>query len=637
MAMTLVTCLAIGALAVAPSDRLAMADRLFNRGEYAAAKAEYAAIAGEKEIAADVIAFRQLYCDYQLGDKDAVRKRGEEFLKAYPASESAGEIRYFRAMSADGDVKIKELKALDVDSVPASRRASVLCELGKLTNDADAFVRAQKVDPKGPLAGYAKYYHAVILSSSKDAAQRKTAICELLDVAFGADKSIGESALYSAACLTFSDQRYGEAVSLVKQYLRKFPDNKQRIRQLRSIAAVSEYNSGKYSSAIEFCGDETGEEFDMVRALAYDRFGDAEKGLAAAKLYLERYPQGAHRKEVELLLARADFSAAEKGADSKKLVESARRAAELSDSAGDKLRYAWTLEKAGEAEKAEAAYEAVAAKYPKSAEAADALYRRGLSLARRDQWSAAELSLSEALAVPALPADRRGLAAYWRGVACVRLGHSVKAAAYLKDALAAKLPPDEEREAKLMLADIDYDAGKKDAAIAAYAELVRFGAAERMSAAKTYAVGLLLAPDDAKICAEALTKSASAEWRQAGFSLLGDVEEKRGNSAAAAAAWEKALAEDATTQSKASASLKLGLYESAKGSLDAAERHLTLAIKLNSKDGEARSRAYLALAKCALARNNVEEARKYATVVVTLFEKTASAVEAGEILRKNAK
>ena len=625
------------ALAVAPSDRLAMADRLFNRGEYAAARAEYSALVGEKNLAADAIAFRRIYCDYQLGNKAAVRKDGEEFLKSYPASESAGDVRYFRAMSAEGVARINELRALDTDAVPASRRASVLCELGKLTNDADAFVRAQKVDPKGPMAGYAKYYHAVILSSSKDAAQRKTAICELLDVAFGADRSIGESALYSAACLSFTDQRYGEAVALAKQYLRKSPDSRQNIRQLRSIAAVSEYKSGKYSSAIEFCGDESGEEFDMIRALAYDRFGDAEKSLAAAKLYLERYPQGAHRKEVELLLARADFSAAEKGADSRKLVESARRAAELSDSAGDKLRYAWTLEKSGEAEKAEAAYEAVAAKYPKSAEAADAMYRRGLSLARRDQWSAAELSLAEALAMPALPADRRGLASYWRGVACIRLDHPVKAVAYLKDAIAARLPPDEEREAKLMLADIDYAAGRTDAAIAAYAELVRFGAAERMSAAKTYAVGLLLAPDEAKICADALTNSESAEWRQAGYALLGDVEEKRGNSAAAAVAWGKSLAEDATTQCKASASLKLGLYEAAKGALDAAERHLTLAIKLSSKDGEARSRAYLALAKCALARNNVEDARKYATVVVTLFEKTASAVEAGEILRKNVK
>lgn len=629
--------LLIGALAVAPGDRLAMADRLFNRGEYAAARTEYAALAGEKELAADVVAFRRIYCDYQLGNKAVVRKDGEAFLKAFPASDSASDVRYFRAMSAEGQERINELRALDSDSVPVARRVSVLCELGRLTESAEAFERAIRLDPKGPLALYAKYYHAVLLSSSKDQAQRKKAICDLLDVAFGPDQSIGESALYSAACLTFSDRRYSEAVSLTRQYLRKNPADKAKIRQLRAIAAVSEYNSGRYSSAIEFCGDEQGEQFDMVRALAYDRFGDKAKSLVAAKAYLERYPQGPHRKEVEILVARADFAAAEKDADAGRLVESARRASELSGSAGDLLRYAWTLEKTGASEKSEAVYESVAARFPKSPEAADALYRRGMSLARRDQWSGAELSLSEALDTGSLPADRRGLALYWRGVACLRLGHGEKAAEHLRSAVAAKLPPDEDREAKLMMADLDYTAGRTDAALAAYADLVRFGAAERMSAAKTYSIGRLLAPNEAKICAEALVKSGSPEWRQAGYALLGDVEEKRGNPAAAAAAWEKSLAEDVTTQSKASSSLKLGIYETGKGSVEAAEKHLALAIRLNSKDGVARSRAYLALAKCALAKNDVEGARKYATVVATLFEKTESAVEAGDILRKCGK
>lgn len=627
----------LGALTVAPSDRLAMADRLFNRGEYAAAKTEYVALAGEKELAADLIAFRRIYCDYQLGEKAAVRKGGEEFLKRFPASENANDVRYFRAMAAEGRDRIAELKALDDDSVPAARRASVLCELGRLTDSADAFARAQKVDPKGPLADYAKYYHAVLLSGSKDAATRKKAIEELLDVAFGRDKTISESALYSAACLTFSDGRYGEAVALTRQFLKKNPTDAAKIRQLRKIAAVSEYNSGKYSSAVEFCGEEQGEEFDMVRALAWDRYGDKEKSLGFANRYLERYPQGAHRKEIEVLLARGEFAAAEKSADAKRLVESARRASELSGTAGDLLRYAWTLENAGETGKAEAAYESVAAKFPKSAEAADALYRRGLSLARREQWGGAELAFAEALGTGVLASDRQGLAAYWQGVACLRLGHAEKAAERLRAALAAKLPPDEEREARLMLADIDFNAGRRDAAVKAYAELVRFGAAERMSAAKTYAVGRLLGPAEAKLCAEALTKSASAEWRQAGYALLGDVEEARGSSAAAAAAWGKALAEDCTSAAKASAVLKLGLYETAAGQVEAAERHLAEAIRLNGQDGVARSRAYLALAKCAVARNDVEGARKYATVITTLFEKSAAAVEAQAILEKYAK
>jgi len=627
----------LAALAVTPADRLAMADRLFNRGEYAAARAEYAALAGERELAADQLAFRRLYCDFQLGDKATVRKDGEAFLKTHPASDKANEVRYFRAMSAEGAERLGELKALDADSVPASRRAAVLCEIGKLTNSAEAFERAQQVDPKGPLAGYARYYHAVILSSAKDVDSRKKAICELLDVAFGTDKTIAESALYSAACLSFSEKQYSEALSLVKQYLRKFPGNPDRITVLRSIAALSEFNSGRYSSAIEFCGGQQGESFDMVRALAYDRFGDRTNSLACAKTYLERYPQGAHRREIELLLARADFTAAEQAGDAKKLLEAARRAAALSDTAGDLLRYAWTLEKTGVIADAEAVYEQVAAKFPGTPEAAEALYLNGLSRARRGQWSGAELALGEALATGKLPAERQGLAGYWRGVACFRLEHTAKAADFFKAAVAAKLPPDEEREAKLMLADIDYNAGRREAAVAAYAELVRFGAADRMSAAKTYAVGRLLGPDEAKLCAEALVKGESAEWRQAGYALLGDVEEKRGNSAAAAAAWEKALAEACTTESAASASLKLGVYEQQKGVLDAAEEHLNQAVKLNAKDNEARALAYLALARCALARGSTEDACRYATVVSTLFEKTASAAEAGEILRKAGK
>ena len=627
----------VAALTVAPADRLAMADRLFNRGEYAAARTEYAALEGEKEISPELLAFRRLFCAHQLGEKAAVRKDGEEFLRRYPAAKDAPEVRYFRALAAEGEDRLRELKALDADSTPPSRRASVLCDIGRLTEDASAFERAQKVDPKGPLAAYARYYHAILFAKSANAAERKQAIEELLDVAFGVDKSIGENALYSAARLTFSEKRYGEAVSLAKQYLRKFPDAKERIRELRSIAAMSEYNSGKYSSAIEFCGEEQGEEFDMVRALAYDRFGDRAKGIEAAKLYLERYPQGTHRRDIDLILSHAEFSEAEKSGDVRKMVEAARRGSELSSSAGDRLRYAWTLEKAGETGKAEREYEAVAAAFPKTAEAADALYRRGLSLIRRQQWSAAEPAFAEALSIDSFPADRRGVAAYWRAVACLKLGHTVKSEAYFKEALAAKLPPDEEREAKLSLADIAYEAGRADEALKAYAALVKGGAAERMNASKTYAIGRLLEPEAAKLCAEALVRSSSAEWRQSGYALLGDVEEKLGSSAAAAAAWTKALAEECTTESVGSAALKLGLHETASGAVESAEKHLAQAIKLNRRDSEARAQAYLALAKCALARKDEESARKYATVVVTLFEKTTVAAEAGEILRKYAK
>ena len=64
--MTL-SALILAAIAVLPADRLAMADRLFNRGEYAAAKEEYAALRGEKAVPADELLYRLAECDRALG------------------------------------------------------------------------------------------------------------------------------------------------------------------------------------------------------------------------------------------------------------------------------------------------------------------------------------------------------------------------------------------------------------------------------------------------------------------------------------------------------------------------------------------------------------------------------------------
>ena len=55
--------LLLATLAVLPSDRLAMADRLFNRGRYAEARAEYAALEGAKGIAGDELVYRLAECD----------------------------------------------------------------------------------------------------------------------------------------------------------------------------------------------------------------------------------------------------------------------------------------------------------------------------------------------------------------------------------------------------------------------------------------------------------------------------------------------------------------------------------------------------------------------------------------------
>ena len=51
------------AITVLPADRMAMADRLFNKGQYDAAAAEYRALAGQEGVAADELTFRLAECD----------------------------------------------------------------------------------------------------------------------------------------------------------------------------------------------------------------------------------------------------------------------------------------------------------------------------------------------------------------------------------------------------------------------------------------------------------------------------------------------------------------------------------------------------------------------------------------------
>ena len=162
---------------------------------------------------------------------------------------------------------------------------------------------------------------------------------------------------------------------------------------------------------------------------------------------------------------------------------------------------------------------------------------------------------------------------------------------------------------------------------------MRQGAVERMSAAKTLAVGKLLSGAEARTCAMSLTKNESAEWRQAGWALVGDIAEAEENFVAAGDAYARCLAENCSTEAAAAASVKLGGYLLRDGRPREAEEAYKRAVELNASNDEARAAAYLGLAKTARARDDDEAVRGYATVVATLFEKTASAAEAREMLK----
>ena len=631
----IVPSLVLAVLTVAPSDRMAMADRLFNRGDYAAARREYESLKGEKGVDEADVLYRLAATSEGLKDAKGTVADADSFLARFADHRLADRVRLMRAIASEGEVRRRELRLLDRDDVEPPLRAEALFRLAQLSGGAEAsglYERCLKVDPKGRYAAYAAFYHGSAALESADAATRRRGLAELMEIVYGKDAALAKDALYLAAVHSYREAKYGESAALLKRYQKLYPGD-ARLPEVRRLVALSELMGGHYAAALACCTDDKDDTLVFVKATANERMGNRDEALKLARKYLDEFPQGRHRDAMELERARMEFDAASKASDKAKTLDAAKRAVAFGKGkvASDRLRYAWALELSGEAEKAEAEYAAVAKDFSGGVDAAEAMYRRAMSLLRREKWAPAELSLAEALS-SGLDGERKALALYWRGVASARSGHTKEGVALLKEALKAGLPLDESREARLMIADDDFNSGRTDEAKAAYTELIRQGALERMGAAKTLAVGKLLGGEEAKLCAQSLVKSDSAEWRQAGYALLGAVEEEAGAFGAAIYAYSKAMDEKCVTESLARVALRLGILESRNGDPVKAEQALVRAVELNAKDAPARAEAYLSLAESALQRNDQEKARAYATVVVTLFENTSFAPRAREIL-----
>lgn len=643
--MTISLAIIAASVAILPSDRMAMADRLFDRGLHAEARNEYIALKGTPGVPEDELLYRIAEATRASGDAKGARSAYGELLSKFPASRHANRARLMRAVAGTEAEQKAELPALDTDGVPNDIRAAALYHLGSLTADAGMLLRCARTEPKGPYAVAARFRRAAVLAESKDPKERRTAVAEFNELSFMKDRGRADEALYMAVRCSYSDSRFAEAASLAQRYLKQYPDGAY-VSNVRTIAAWSLYETGKWSLAESFCGDVKSDDFDYLRAACALASGDNAKAKSLFEKYLGEHPQGRYRRNAELPLARIDFSEASAGADKSLMVEAARRSAVLSRSSGDRLRLAWALENAGRADEARTEYSAIARDFPKSADGAEALYRRAMADARSGRWSEAELSLAEALS-GAIRDERRATALYWRGIAAKKLGHDEEGLRHLNAALAAGLPIDETREAKLYIADDAFTRGREAEAKKSYAALVREGATARMSAARIRNVGRFLLsakgggplPDEALACAEALVTQkgdAAAEWRQAGWALKGAAEEAQGAFTSAIESYRKAFDErlKAPTEDLPAASYALGVLETKAGEFEKADATLRGTVVLCERDNSARMRAYLALARNSLAWGRPAEASKYATIVTTLFDDAGAAKEAEEIIGK---
>ena len=617
------------AITVLPSDRMAMADRLFNGGKYEAAAAEYRALSGQEGIAADEILFRLAECDRLAGRTAAALKGYAELIAKFPESAHTSRARFLNAMGRTGLERRKLLTELDSDRIDLETRTAALYHLGSEASDPAILKKCVKLAPKGRYAPYANLKYGSLLSASEDPAVRRKGVEVLLGLAFGGT-ALADEALYLAAIQSYRERRYGEAGSLFRRYRRNHPKG-SHFDEALSMAAWCDFLEGRYADAAALCGEGKTDDLAYIRAACAYSTGDNETALRLFRKYLEDYPQGAYRADAELPIARMEFDRAAATNDFSKTIESAKRGFGLSKLAADELRLAWAYEKAGKPIAAAAEYAQVAERFPGTAEAAEAMYFKAMIHAREDNWSAAELALAEAMASGKL-GKRTAEAMYWRGVASMKLGHEVVGAGFLENAVAAGLGLDESREARLMVADFDYRSGRTEQAKAAYAKLVREGSCERMSAARILAVGKLVDGEDAEICAKALVKSESSEWRQAGWGLLGDCEAKREAYSAAIESYRKCLKEEAKTEAAANAALSLGRLEFRAGEFDQADLTLKKAIGLNASNARVRAEAYVLLAKNAEAKGDWKSAVAYATVVMSLFDDAALCAEAKKIV-----
>lgn len=631
----------LAAVTVLPSDRMAMADRLFDKGEYVRAKSEYIAIKGEPSIPADELLYRIAESCRLSGDSEKARQYYGELINKHVSSRHLNRSRLMRAMLLEGEARVSELKKLDSDLVRNDIRACALYNIGVARGDRDALKRCVRMDPKGPYVYYAKFHHASLCADDPNPAVRRSAVGELNEIFLQSkDANLAREALYFAAVRSYGDKRYGESSILFRRYLEKYPSD-SRLENARRYAAWSDFLDGRYADASSLCGDGSTDDAAYILAASAYSMGERDKARELMKSYLGRFAAGKYRSSVELPLSRIEFEDAEKKGDVPKMIESARRSVMLSKSAADRIRLAWAYEKGGDEKTAADHYQQIAKDFPGSDEALESLYRKALIDIKAGKWLNAEKSLSEMLSSEK-KTSREAEALYWRGISAVRLGHEEIGVEYLKKALSKGISLNYTREAKLILADEDFKAGREESAREAYKKLVKEGAAERMSAAKLSAVGWFLlsgkggepCPAEAKECAKALLKivDASPAWKQEAFALLGEAEESGNEIAAAIGSYRQALAENVCTERRRHIALRLGVLLCKIGEATEAEDVLNEAVRLNMNDTALRAKAYLYLAKVRESIEDRDGAVKYATYVTSLFDEPDAVSEAQKII-----
>ncbi|MCQ2389356.1 MAG: tetratricopeptide repeat protein [Kiritimatiellae bacterium] len=624
--------------AAAPADRLALGNRFSKLGMYAEARAEYQAVKGNAAVPQDEVLYGIGDCENKLGRKAEAVEAFTAVVEKFPASKLADYARLNKALLSDGETREKELRRLDRPETPKAVR------------------------------DMARFSLAPILSASADAAERRKALGIYLDLSASADAKVAEEATFFASMLSYREGNYVEAATLYATLQKRFPTGRRTVES-RVYKAWSEHLAGRPAAALGTASaalaagataDAT-EDFLYLKASSLrklERRGEAASayGELLAKFPDGRYADAAWRERLALRAAdrdhagvladvekRGDWPASgaarvftyayESAAATTNWAAAVRYARRAAAAGGDLAPRALYLAAAyearlGQVREAMADWTALLAKYPDCPFAADALRARGMEEIRQQDHKAAHRTLGElARRYPDRAKDAETL--YWRGVAARGAGDESEAEARFRETLAAKPDAETARDAKLELAFVLERKGAKTESAKLLAELLDTPAVDRMTPASLAWTAETLLEGDAAMAASAAKAAGLLErrdvdptWKQIAATLRGRAEEKRGALDAAAAAYARALEQNARTPSAATAALNLGRLETSAADHDKARDHLTEAVeRANTPElVELRVLAYAALAENEEKRGDREAALKYHLLVGTLFD-----------------
>ena len=403
-----------------PADRLAFATQLARRGLHAEALKEFEAIRDVKSLPRDEVMYRLGEAYRNVGRTEEALNSYAGLIKEFPQSRYVDYARLNRALLLKGEMRTRELSALDHAGASEQIRAMALYWLGETLesekNSKEAvqwYLKAASVSRTNDVARLSNLRAAAILAASSEGSERDKAKMIYCDLACEKDPKLASEALFCAGMMSYRDGQWEGAVQSFRRLVNLSPDS-ARAKECAIYAAWSNYLCARYGDALQIAArlrDEDNEDAYYLVAASLRRLERRQDAVEAYSVALAKFPRGRHAdtewfERLTVLAASGDNAAVldelakrpdppaktaaralSYGCEAAialgnypRAIELATQVAKLKD--GDLVqnavhRLAWLYEKTENWPRAAQAYRVLAKEWPSAAVAAQALYQAG--------------------------------------------------------------------------------------------------------------------------------------------------------------------------------------------------------------------------------------------------------------------